>query len=464
MAGMKPARTTRTAWLWRSNNSHCGRLRLASETCRTLALARLAGSAGSAGGIRGASQRPAPEGNGLPASGRQVPLANGRRHGGDCRRGRCDHRAGRGFYASACEANREGALSRIGRSSGGAIPGGCRSHHQRNCRGIQLRSKSVVAQECARADATVAGNGGAAGSAKHLRPAGKHRRGDALPARTAAEVQQRPGADAGRLQCGARAGSAIRPRTALSGDALVRAPRQAQLRQEQVESFHENACYAWSRSDSRVFPAPRGAVSIELLLRRRLLRIRLRRGGILSEWHAGTPALPALLAQSRSRLQAWLSHSESVLRGIPDELEKVIVPGFIVDDNRRLADLAADPDDIATDDRGSIAGRGSLRIGSRVALVGPYGSSGSGRWICAGCCTGRRSTKALLTNRAGLCRGAKSVQCIPAVADSAGLEKLNILPGFEASNQLAGGPYIDKPPGTIFFVHGVFVGLAHEAE
>src|SRR2546427_8574456 len=73
MAGMKPAPTTKTAWLWRSNNSPCGRVRLASEACRTLAHARLAGSAGSASGIRGASQRPAPEGNGQPGCGRQVP-------------------------------------------------------------------------------------------------------------------------------------------------------------------------------------------------------------------------------------------------------------------------------------------------------------------------------------------------------------------------------------------------------
>src|SRR5712692_11566788 len=36
--------------------------------------------------------------------------------------------------------------------------------------------------------------------------------------------------------------------------------------------------------------------------------------------------------------------------------------------------------------------------------------------------------------------------------------------GFETSNQLTSGPYIDKSPGTIFLVHGIFVGLAHEAK
>src|SRR6266704_1429011 len=39
-----------------------------------------------------------------------------------------------------------------------------------------------------------------------------------------------------------------------------------------------------------------------------------------------------------------------------------------------------------------------------------------------------------------------------------------MLPRLEASDQLTRGPYVDKPPGTVFFVHGVFVGLSHEAE
>ena len=34
----------------------------------------------------------------------------------------------------------------------------------------------------------------------------------------------------------------------------------------------------------------------------------------------------------------------------------------------------------------------------------------------------------------------------------------------QAANQLSRGADIDKPPGTIFLVHGVFVSLAHEAE
>src|SRR6266403_2026860 len=96
---MKPARTTRTVWLWRSNNLHCGRLRLAFETSRASALVCRVGSTVAARRIRRASQRPAPEGNRLPASRRQVPLADSWRLGGGGRRRRCGDRAGRRLYA-----------------------------------------------------------------------------------------------------------------------------------------------------------------------------------------------------------------------------------------------------------------------------------------------------------------------------------------------------------------------------
>src|SRR5260370_39996075 len=39
-----------------------------------------------------------------------------------------------------------------------------------------------------------------------------------------------------------------------------------------------------------------------------------------------------------------------------------------------------------------------------------------------------------------------------------------LMGSFQASKQLSSGAEIDKPPGTIFLVHGVFVSLAHEAE
>src|SRR5258708_8272039 len=69
-----------------------------------------------------------------------------------------------------------------------------------------------------------------------------------------------------------------------------------------------------------------------------------------------------------------------------------------------------------------------------------------------------------LTKRPGLPWNAWSIQCIRGSADSSGLGKLEILVRLEASDQLTRGPDIDKPPRAVFFVHGVFVGLAHEAD
>src|SRR5258707_15729958 len=99
MAGMKPAPTTRVAWLRRLNDSRCGRLYLALDSGFTPASVALAGRTGVARGVRRASQRPAPEGDGLPARGREVSSANDRLQVRDRRgRGRGD-RARRQFWA-----------------------------------------------------------------------------------------------------------------------------------------------------------------------------------------------------------------------------------------------------------------------------------------------------------------------------------------------------------------------------
>lgn len=190
------------------------------------------------------------------------------------------------------------------------------------------------------------------------------------------------------------------------------------------------------------------------------MRILLWAGGILSG------LLTERLAQSRAGLHAWLSRSEIVLRGIPDEFEEAIVLGFVVDDDGRLVDLAADTDDIAADDGRGIAGRDGLRIGSRVALIGRNGRSSGGRRICAGSRSARLCpTRALLTNRAGLCRGARPGQGIRGSAYTACLGKPEVLLGrLQAANELSRSADVDEPPRTIFLVHGIFVGLAHEAE
>src|SRR5216684_5252021 len=112
------------------------------------------------------------------------------------------------------------------------------------------------------------------------------------------------------------------------------------------------------------------------ILKRWLLRILLRRGGILSR------LLTDRLAQSRSRLQARLSHSEIVLRGIPDKFEEAIIFCFVVNHDGRLVDLAPHSDNVATDNRRRVTSWNCL--GSCVTLIRAYRSSRCSRWICAG--------------------------------------------------------------------------------
>ena len=69
------------------------------------------------------------------------------------------------------------------------------------------------------------------------------------------------------------------------------------------------------------------------------------------------------LAKPRSGLHTWLSRSKTVVRRIPDEFEEAIIFGFVVDDDGRLVDLAANADDVTADDGGSIASRNCLWIG-----------------------------------------------------------------------------------------------------
>src|SRR5258708_39387775 len=107
-----------------------------------------------------------------------------------------------------------------------------------------------------------------------------------------------------------------------------------------------------------------------------LLRILLRRGGILSRW------LADWLAQSRSRLQARLSHSEIVLRGIPDKFEKAIIFCFVVNHDGRLVDLAPHSDNVATNNRRRVTSWNCL--GSCVTLIRAYARSSCCWWICAG--------------------------------------------------------------------------------
>src|SRR5260370_40481000 len=107
-----------------------------------------------------------------------------------------------------------------------------------------------------------------------------------------------------------------------------------------------------------------------------LLRILLRRAGILSR------LLTDRLAQSRSRLQARLSHSEIVLRGIPDKFEEAIIFCFVVNHDGRLVDLAPDSDNVAAHNRWRVARRNCL--GSRVTLIRAHAWSSCCWRICAG--------------------------------------------------------------------------------
>src|SRR5713101_3050275 len=139
----------------------------------------------------------------------------------------------------------------------------------------------------------------------------------------------------------------------------------------------------------------------------------------------------------------------------------MIILGFVVDDDGRFVDFAADTDDVAADDGGRITRWNRLRVGSRVALVGPHRRSRSGRRICS---TGLCPAWGLLTNCAGLCRGARPVQRIRGSGKASYVRKLEVLRWLQAANELPHGADVDEPPGTIFLVHGVFVSLAHEAE
>src|SRR5882762_201983 len=167
-----------------------------------------------------------------------------------------------------------------------------------------------------------------------------------------------------------------------------------------------------------------------------------------------------------------MSHSEIVLRGIPDKFEEAIVFCFVVNHDGRLVDLAPNSDNVSTNNRRRVTSWNCL--GSCVTLIRAYAWSSCCRWICAG--AWRRSALSRLTGCVGLarCAGlsrrprlswtARSIQGIRGSANSTSLGKLEILAGFETSNQLTGGTHIDKSPRTVFFVHGIFVRLAHEAQ
>src|SRR5216683_2186515 len=105
------------------------------------------------------------------------------------------------------------------------------------------------------------------------------------------------------------------------------------------------------------------------ILRSRLLRWILRR-------------LANRLAQSRSRLHSRLSHSEIILRGIPDKFEEAIISCFVVNHDGRLVDLAPNSDNVATDDRRRVPSWNCL--GSCVTLIRAYARSSCCWWICAG--------------------------------------------------------------------------------
>src|SRR5260370_38614912 len=107
--------------------------------------------------------------------------------------------------------------------------------------------------------------------------------------------------------------------------------------------------------------------------RRWLLRILLRRGGILSR------LLTDRLAHSRSCLQARLSHSEIVLRGIPDKFEETIIFCFVVNHDGRLVDLAPNSDNVATDNRRRVTSWNCL--GSCVTRIRAYATSSCCRWV-----------------------------------------------------------------------------------
>ena len=96
---------------------------------------------------------------------------------------------------------------------------------------------------------------------------------------------------------------------------------------------------------------------------RGLLRVLRRIGWILPRLLAKRH-LPGSSAKTSSGLHARLSDSDIVLRGIQDKFEKAIIFCFLIDDDRRLVDLAADSDDIAADDCRSVTEETLLRIGT----------------------------------------------------------------------------------------------------
>lgn len=103
-------------------------------------------------------------------------------------------------------------------------------------------------------------------------------------------------------------------------------------------------------------------------IRRSLARLLPERS--LAQWLAhGLP-------QSGPRLQATLTNGNVVLGRIPDKFKEKILLGFVVDDDGRLVDLAADSDDVPADNRRRITERCGLRRVARNVLIRSYRRAG----------------------------------------------------------------------------------------
>jgi len=118
-----------------------------------------------------------------------------------------------------------------------------------------------------------------------------------------------------------------------------------------------------------------GVLGLLRILRRSLLRIIGSLARLLPE-RTLAERLPNRLAYAAG-LHAGLAHTDSILRGIPDKFEEQVFLGLVVNHDRGLIDLAADTDDVAADDVGSVAeGR---RCGSQTGWIRTEGHAAGAR-------------------------------------------------------------------------------------
>src|SRR5579863_3605285 len=234
----------------------------------------------------------------------------------------------------------------------------------------------------------------------------------------------------------------------------------------------KSACATWRLRLGRI----RGDACWRDLRRiQRVRRLAYACGGLAGGRLAGlrrTGRCTERCTERRADLLATDANSQ-VLGRIPDELEEAIVLGFLEDHEAGLIDLAANADDAAAHDSWRIASGNGLRVcASAGASAGSRSAGGHPRRSSVGTCA--ESARGGYSGAWGGIRAEDARTGLPAdrsrcgsgrLPDAACAGHLDIAQRLvEAADEVASGADVDESPGAVLFVHGVFVGLAHEAD